>query len=137
MSRDTQLSADELRNINAALVSLARVRDWAIGDVERLLEDWFRVVNAVVQGYSSTIYEYQNDLDGRQILQELIIVLPRHYGLKLNSILRTWDDRFRHATKETDKQHCTPSAEELGWWCYRVPKILITNADNESQMDYW
>ncbi len=91
---------------------------------------WFRLVEEVEQGYSSTIWEYQNDLDGRQILQELMNILPVPLGPKLSRILQPWDNRFREATQVTDKRLCTPSVEELSWWCYRVPKLRSAESDS-------
>ena len=127
---DNHLSVDDLQTIDSILIALGQEHNWGVGNVNYLLEGWYRFVKKVEEGYSGIVPEYQNDLDGRQILQELIDILPNHLALKLIRIVQPWDMRFREATGQTNERLCTPSDVELGWWCFRVPNKINKQLDS-------
>jgi hypothetical protein len=93
-----------------------------------LLENWEKVVAAVRQGYPFGLEDYLNDMDGRQLLEETLAVLPERERIKFQERLEQNDNVIRSLVKPTD--HClwgdrTAQKEgwtrEKNWWYFSIP----------------
>lgn len=88
-----------------------------------MLRSWHDLVAEVETGYDDVIEEYWNDLSVRDLLEELIAVVPE-------GSVRAWvtkeveqtDLRYRAATDPRDKPIF--GSGEMAWWWMRVPKVL-------------
>lgn len=90
--------------------------------LEYLLEGWRKTVNAVEDGYEKSIYEYQNDLGQRDLLEDLIGVATADEERKLRAILRPLDERFLTATEEATRAlGREDKLDERPWW-NRIPR---------------
>ena len=129
-----QLGEDEYQTIHHLLVSLNQEGDLDADYVEYLLHRWLLLVTEVEQGYSFIVPEYQNNLDARQLLYEMTYRLPDHLTTKFDKIVYPLDERFKEATQEVHRSFCTTTDEELGWWCFRMPKKFREGSDS---IDRW
>ena len=84
------------------------------------------LVEQVEAGYDDTIYDWQNDLDSRKVIQQAIDALPEDLGQRLADRVRPWDERFQAATRPAKQPYWSG-----GWWAERVPTRLgpILRAD--------
>ena len=98
------------------------VRDGLTG----LVQSWERVVESVRSGYDFGLDDYLNDMDGRQLLDEALLVVASE---------RQWLDRVRRADeamkrlvrstsrclwgKKNASQHGW--SPEKNWWYFSVP----------------
>jgi hypothetical protein len=55
------------------------------GTVRDLLRKWSVFVHEVERGYALTIYDYENDLDVRSILQRVLEIVPPALRARLQS----------------------------------------------------
>ena len=97
--------------------------------LEGLVETWDTVVTEVSHGYDLTLDDYLNDMDGRQLIEEVVprASTPAHKALikrlgRLDGVMRTliepsekplWDD---NAVKENGW------TAEKNWWYFNRPK---------------
>ena len=97
----------------------------ADGGFEGLLDQWESIVDEIVEGYEGTLEDYVNDLDTRQMIEEL---LPRISNQKLLARLSEADRTFKAAVKPRDKclwdednarQHGW--SKEKNWWFFSFP----------------
>lgn len=122
MSFDPGLSPDDYRVTDPILTALGEERGWGVGSAEYLISEWIALVRELEEEYRLEVYEYENELDGRQILEVLVPRLPPVLALRVRQVLEPWDRRFNEATVPVNESLCTPTLEEPGLWCYRAPK---------------
>jgi hypothetical protein len=94
-----------------------------------LVAGWERVAAEVGKGYSLTLDDYLNDLDGRQILDEALAVAGQGADGKIRERVRRADRKMRSLVEPAGK--CLWGAEvadsegwnpEKNWWYFTRPK---------------
>ena len=99
------------------------------GGLSRLVEDWESTVQQIVRGYGFGIEEYLNDLDGRQLISELMSLNQESLPLRYQERVDRADERMRRAVDFTGR--CIwgdEAASENGWspdknwWYFCEPK---------------
>ena len=104
------------------------------GGLEGLVESWEKTVREVEEGYSLTLDDYLNDLDGRQLIAEALPVSRDDQRATINARLTRADEKMRSLTEPT--KNCLwgdEIAQEEGWtpdenwWYFARP----TKADPE------
>lgn len=86
------------------------------GGLEGLVESWEKTVRQVEEGYSLTLDDYLNDLDGRQLIAEALVVASDQQLASINARLGRADEKMRSLTEPT--KVCLwgeEVAEEEGW----------------------
>lgn len=111
----------------------SRVREGGFG---YLLDRWTKIVAEVETGYRGLFDEYLNDMDAREILDELATYASDGEWAEVEARLPSLDDRFRAATRPVDlcirgernaaKHGYRPDPD---WWYFRVPTNLERVAD--------
>jgi hypothetical protein len=102
----------------------ARARQPAPRTLMGLIGRWREVVEQIEEGYEDNVYEYWNDVAMRDLLEELLAVVPA-------GSVRSWvtdevceiDIRYRRGTREVDKPIF--GSGERPWWWWRVPNVLV------------
>jgi len=84
-----------------------------------LLRRWSDFVTEVERGYDDTIYDYTNDLSGRERLDGVIAGASPGLRAQLERAVAEDDRRFTAATEETARPLGTSS------WEQRVPRRLV------------
>lgn len=135
MSFDPGLSPDDYQVTDPILTALGEERGWGVGSTEHLISEWTALVQALEEEYRLEVYEYENELNGRQILEVLVPRLPPPLALRVREVLEPWDRRFNEATVPVNESLCTPTLEEPGPWCYRAPKRF--NEEVASSLQQW
>lgn len=87
----------------------------------QLLERWRGFVEACEEGYSSTIYEYENERAVRDLLEKalndpILRKFPEIEGLR--SSIEVTDERFRRACRD----EVTVGDPNWPWWKRCVPR---------------
>jgi hypothetical protein len=86
------------------------------GGLEGLVENWEKTVRQVEEGYSLTLDDYLNDLDGRQLIAEVLAVAGDQQRAAIDARLNRADEKLRSLTEPTGG--CLwgeEVAEEEGW----------------------
>jgi hypothetical protein len=81
-----------------------------------LVETWEKVVASVRQGYPLGLDDYLNDMDGRQLLEETLAVVPETKRQKIQGRVEKTDALMHTLVKPTPK--CLwgeKAAQEEGW----------------------
>ncbi len=86
-----------------------------------LLSNWPQIVDSVV-GYDGVIEEYWNDLDTRNILQDVMDELPSDVAARVAALLKPWDDKFRARTVDSPGLWRRSNGKP-GWWNERFPAV--------------
>jgi len=60
-----------------------------------LIENWEEVVESVARSYRLGLDDYLNDLDGRQLLEEVLVVAPKEKRAEYLERLRRVDERMK------------------------------------------
>ena len=120
-----ELTAAEEAGLEPALQEIQR-RTNATGSVtiEGLIRKWSSFVGEIEAGYKLSIYDYTNDLCVRDVLDDLIELVPDPVRDKIRAALAEWDDRYRLATKHSSEP-LLPGRDIVGrarW--HRVPRVL-------------
>lgn len=93
--------------------------------LDDLVRDWTTFVMRVEIGYPDSIYDYEDDLSTRRILQEVIDALPVDVGEQLASALAYADERFLQATTPLSAE----ASSKLPNFVYpdvpRIPRNLV------------
>ena len=96
------------------------------GGLEGLVAAWERSAAEIERGYPLGWHDYLNDLDGRQIIEDVLRTMPQADG-RLAARLRDADGRVRAATRPAGR--CVwPAQEREGrdahrsWWYHVVPE---------------
>ncbi len=117
-----QLPREEQLILQQQLIKFSERAMFSI-TLNQLINDWRYFVVQVERGYPDNIYEYDNDLAVRDLLQELMDLGLPSFNAQLSTFLATWDHRFCAATDEQSSQATVvPPAR---WWWHRTPKIAI------------
>jgi hypothetical protein len=86
------------------------------------------VVESVKKGYLLTLDDYLNDLDGRQLLEEVLKIAPKEKKEKYKDRIQRIDAKFRTLVKPAGK--CLWGAEvaesegwtpKKNWWYFSRP----------------
>jgi hypothetical protein len=97
--------------------------------LEGLVGDWEETVESIAQGYEFGLDDYLNDLDGRQLIEEVMAINEVPNRLKYGDRVRRADERMRKLVRETDeclwgnaaaKRHRWSA--DKNWWYFSVPK---------------
>jgi hypothetical protein len=89
-----------------------------------LVATWAKFVQEVERGYECSIYDYTNDLSTRDLLDEVIDSVPVTLGKEIEEELQQWDDRYRLATRPSDKPLFPgPDVAQRPRW-RRIPRNL-------------
>jgi hypothetical protein len=120
-----KLTSTEEEGLKTALQEIQR-RTSARQSVtlDRLIQKWSTFVKEVEDGYKLSIYDYANDLCTRDVLDDLIELVPETVRDDIRATLASWDDRYRLATKHSSAP-LLPGDDIAGrarW--YRVPRVL-------------
>lgn len=117
----THDEASLLRELVADLAGRAGFHE----SFDSLLKRWSHFVVRVERGYYDNIYDYTNDLSGRDLLEEIAAAVPLSLRDKLEPVIRSWDDRFCAATIPVE-QPLLPDAgtSRPAWWWFRIPVVL-------------
>ncbi|HEY2587718.1 MAG TPA: hypothetical protein VGI81_18370 [Tepidisphaeraceae bacterium] len=108
------------------------------GGFDYLLESWTRTVAAVEGGYWLSFDEYLNDMDSRNIIDELPTYASDDEWAGVETMLPPLDARFHAATRQVDAciwGEC--NEEKYGyrpdrqWWYYRAPADMSRVADRD------
>lgn len=98
------------------------------GGIEGLVAMWERTVGEIETGYGATLDEYLNDMDARQIIEDVLSRFPEPDGVLIDR-LRDADERITVVTRpvptciwgvENAAAHGWSAREN--WWYYRVPR---------------
>jgi hypothetical protein len=92
------LSAREAKVVNPILAGFSQRARFPIS-LDYLLKGWQKFVVKVEKGYDDSIYDYTNDLSGRDLLEELALQVPGSVVSKLMEVIQPWDARFVAATR--------------------------------------
>ena len=97
------------------------------GGLPGLLRAWERVVASVERGYPLTLDDYLNDVDGRQILADVLSALPQAATPAQRERLAKADARLRAASRPGPCLWGEANAQARGWtprthwWYFRHP----------------
>jgi len=98
------------------------------GGLAGLVKTWGQVVETVKRGYLLTLDDYLNDLDGRQLLKEVLRVAPKGEKEKYMERIQRADEKMRTLVKPIGK--CLWGAEvaeaegwtpKKNWWYFSRP----------------
>jgi hypothetical protein len=95
------------------------------GGLDGLVAAWERTATEIERGYPLGWDDYLNDLDGRQIIEDVLRTMPQADG-RLATRLRDADRRVRAATRPAGRCVWPPvpgsgREERRGWWYHIVP----------------
>jgi hypothetical protein len=97
--------------------------------LEGLVAAWEQFASAIGRGYGLGLHDYLNDLDGRQLIEEVLAVVPAGISPELHERLHHADARFQRHTIHTKRCLWGPRLEaqqvwtpEGNWWYYRRPE---------------
>lgn len=117
------LSTNDRNLLDIILQELSDNAKYSI-TIEGLLRKWQSFVQEVTRGYSDSIYEYQNDLSAREILQTLISKTNENIANYINSHISDSDVCFKESTRIITKSLRNKPLVEDNWWWYRIPKKM-------------
>jgi len=104
------------------------------GGIRYLVESWERVVQSIASGEPQYQYDYLNDMDGRQILDEVLSVATSEQRDEYSTRIEIADKRFLAIAiptrkciwgEENEKKH--DWKKEKHWWYFHRPP----NVDNQ------
>ena len=99
------------------------------GGLEGLIRAWEKTVESVERGYELGLYDYLNDLDGRQLIEETLAIDGAANVQKYEERVRHADERMRKQVSRTS--HCLWGnaaatehqwSAEKHWWYFSEPK---------------
>lgn len=98
------------------------------GGLTGLIEAWGQVVKSVERGYLLTLDDYLNDLDGRQLLEAALKVIPPEEREKYHKKIRPLDEAMRSLVKPAGKCLWGEEVAEAegwtakkNWWYFHRP----------------
>lgn len=99
------------------------------GGIVGLIEDWEKTVSSVETGYPLGLDDYLNDLDSRQLIEEVLPFVPEALLPGLADRLRLADERMRAAVDLQSNCLWSDTVAEMegwtpedNWWYYARPK---------------
>ena len=119
MRQQIQLTPEENVKLNQILAFQSARAKFLI-KLPYLLKKWDCFVTRIEEGYRLTIDDYTNDLSIRDLLQEILEVIPN------NTELKKWigelDGRFIGGTKKVEFPLLPlMNRPKVGWWWFRIP----------------
>ena len=87
--------------------------------LKRLIQRWKMFVADVKEGYEFSIYDYENSLDGRNKLEDMLATLPPPLRQKVIPTVRRLDEQFLTNTAEIETSLTTTDRD--GAWRNRIP----------------
>ena len=100
-----------------------------VAGLEGLVGEWEQAVNQVEAGYSLGLDDYLNDLDGRQLLEEALVLAPPEDRETARARIRAADTRMKSLVLSTaeclwgeavaESEGWTP---ERNWWYFGLPR---------------
>lgn len=125
MSRSLHLTRDEAAVVSPILARLSRTAGFPLA-LNRLLADWAQFVAEVERGYGRGVYDYENDLSVRDLLEQVLTQAPAVTHEKIVAVIRPWDRRFVEATRHAPSRHDGTDGAHAGptdrWWWGRIPR---------------
>jgi hypothetical protein len=118
-----KLMSDDINTISRLTEAFAR-RFHTDHVLVKLISDWMLFVEQVETGYPSSIYEYTNELGGRNILESILQTVSSQGKLLISEAVLPIDKRFLSATTSLTRPIRQLPGREEHWWYYRVPKKL-------------
>jgi hypothetical protein len=119
------ITSDEEAALTRALQEIQRrTGARSTATLEYLVSRWSRFVEEIERGYELSIYDYTNDLCVRDVLDDVIELVPESLRGDIRTELAAWDDRYRLATKPSAAP-LLPGEDVVGrarW--HRVPRLL-------------
>lgn len=102
------------------------------GGIELLIESWERTVDSVDEGYTLGLDDYLNDLDARQLIEDVIDLVPVEERSSLTERVRFADERMKEIVDLQETCLWSDVVAEMegwnssdNWWYYARPR----NAD--------
>jgi len=99
------------------------------GGVPGLIADWERAVELVVTGYPLGLDDYLNDLDGRQLIEDALELIPSAERERVRGQLRALDERMKSRVSMADEclwGDAVADAEgwtpDRNWWYFSLPR---------------
>lgn len=93
-------------------------------NVGTLVSRWSETIEALDRTYSLTIYDYQNDLVLRSLLEQVVRSAPVHLAEKIRSLMEPLDARFVRATNLCERSVMADDWSEAEWWTFRIPRSM-------------
>jgi hypothetical protein len=131
----------ELDPVRRVLTDRGSPAEVVNGGLDGLLERWTSVVDSVAAEYPLTLDDYLNDMDVRDALAAVLLVVSETEAGAARLRLDPLDERFRTVTVATgclwgddveEDDALDPGRE---WWYYRRP--LHLNDDLASELEAW
>jgi hypothetical protein len=98
------------------------------GGLAGLVKNWERVVASVRQGYPLGMDDYLNDMDGRQLLEETLMVVPERERQKYQARLKQTDALMQTLVRPREKclwgdrvAQTEGWTREKNWWYFSRP----------------
>ena len=99
------------------------------GGLGGLVETWETVVTEVSHGYDLTLDDYLNDMDGRQLIEEVVPLAstPAHRALikklgRLDGMMKTLIAPREHSLWGNNTASENGWTAEKNWWYFSQPK---------------
>ncbi len=98
------------------------------GGLQGLAENWEEIVRSVEEGYSLGLDDYLNDMDGRQLIEEVLHIAPAGEKNIFLKRIRQADAKMQWLVKpagrclwgdETARQEGWTSKKN--WWYFSIP----------------
>lgn len=119
MRRQIQLAPKDNIKVNSILASRSALAKHSIS-LSYLINKWDHFIKKVEEGYRLTIDDYTNELSIRDLLQEILEVIPNN--TELEKWIEELDNRFIFITKKVDIPLLPlMKRSEIGWWWFRIP----------------
>jgi len=129
--------ADAKEHLDIVAAKLNEMREQAKHPPRRfwtlngMIETWRELVAQIEEGYDDIIEEYFNDLSVRDLLDELLQVIPDgNVRSWVTKEIETTDQRYREATREVDAPICGHGKGWESWWWWRAPNKLVGELRN-------
>lgn len=82
---------------------------------------WKRLAERVQDPYFFTIFDYENDLDGRMLIERALVLMSSEANQEVKIILAPYDEQFKQGTVPMNNP-ISLSAEKNDWWYWRKPR---------------
>jgi hypothetical protein len=84
---------------------------------------WRALSDVIERGYQLTVYDYTNELSVRNLLDEVLEVIPTGSVRSwLEGAIQKSDDRYREVTHEVAEP--ISGGRDVQWWYWRVPNRI-------------
>ena len=125
------LSAEEERAIHDVLERFSARAKYTLS-LEQLVQKWSTFISRVEQGYTSSIYDYMNDLATRDVIEEILQVAPQSLHAKLLMTIQPLDRKFQELTQMLQRPiDPIGKARRTNPWWFCVPKNLKPQLQND------